>query len=161
MRSIRQVRLKSTQVHSPASSRERAAAIASVRSAFPDRLFARGNRNAPRFGEQGRQEAAPLAPSSEEAPLSSGERRSDWDRCFQESPADLHAKFRHGALEIGVRAISDALEAVSLSPADVGYMLCVTSTGFMVPGLVRFSRELGLTASSCGRTSFEWDATPG
>ncbi len=61
-----------------------------------------------------------------------------------ESAADLHAKFRNGALDIGSRAIGDALDAASLSPADVGYMLCVTSSGFMVPGLSSlFSRELG------------------
>ncbi len=65
-------------------------------------------------------------------------------RIFPESPADLYAKFRDGALDIGVRAISNALESVSLSAADVGYLLCVTSTGFMVPGLSSlFSRELG------------------
>jgi alkylresorcinol/alkylpyrone synthase/polyketide synthase Type III len=63
---------------------------------------------------------------------------------LQESPADLHAKFRDGALEIGSRAIRNALDAVFLSPADVDYLLCVTSSGFMVPGLSSlFSRELG------------------
>jgi 3,5-dihydroxyphenylacetyl-CoA synthase len=65
-------------------------------------------------------------------------------RLLTESPADLHAKFRTGALEIGSRAIRTALAAASLSAADVGYLLCVTSSGFMVPGLSSlFSRELG------------------
>lgn len=65
-------------------------------------------------------------------------------RVLPESPADLHAKFRAGALDIGVRAIRSALEAASLAPADVDYLMCVTSTGFMVPGLSSlFSRELG------------------
>jgi alkylresorcinol/alkylpyrone synthase/polyketide synthase Type III len=65
-------------------------------------------------------------------------------RVLPESPADLHAKFREGARDIGTRAIRDALDAASLSPADVDYMLCVTSSGFMVPGLSSlFSRELG------------------
>jgi 3,5-dihydroxyphenylacetyl-CoA synthase len=65
-------------------------------------------------------------------------------RLVPESAADLHAKFRTGALDIGSRAIRSALDAVSLSPADVDYMLCVTSSGFMVPGLSSlFSRELG------------------
>ena len=65
-------------------------------------------------------------------------------RLLPESAADLHAKFRAGALDIGSRAIRSALDAVSLSPADVGYLLCVTSSGFMVPGLSSlFSRELG------------------
>jgi 3,5-dihydroxyphenylacetyl-CoA synthase len=65
-------------------------------------------------------------------------------RLLPESAADLHAKFRDGALKIGSHAIRNALEAASLSPADVDYMLCVTSSGFMVPGLSSlFSRELG------------------
>ena len=65
-------------------------------------------------------------------------------RALPESAADLHAKFRTGALELGARAIRAALGAASLSPADVEYLLCVTSTGFMVPGLSSlFSRELG------------------
>ena len=65
-------------------------------------------------------------------------------RALPESAADLHIKFREGALEIGSRAIRNALDAVSLSAGDVDYILCVTSSGFMVPGLsALFSRELG------------------
>jgi len=65
-------------------------------------------------------------------------------RLVPESAADLHAKFREGALEVGSRAIRNALDALSLSPGDVGYLMCVTSSGFMVPGLSSlFSRELG------------------
>jgi polyketide synthase Type III len=65
-----------------------------------------------------------------------------------ESPAELRAKFRAGALDIGVRAIRGALDAANVSPADVGYLLCVTSSGFMVPGLSSlFSRELGFSVS--------------
>ncbi len=80
---------------------------------------------------------------------------------LHESAADLHAKFRDGALDIGSRAIRNALDAVSLSPADVDYLLCVTSSGFMVPGLSSlFSGNSGLIAGWCGRTSSEWDATP-
>ena len=56
-------------------------------------------------------------------------------RALPESAADLHAKFRAGALEIGAAGDPGALGAASLSPADVEYLLCVTSSGFMVPGL--------------------------
>ena len=63
-----------------------------------------------------------------------------------ESPADLHAKFRAGALEIGVPAIEQALRGAALDPADVDHLVCVTSTGFLVPGLSSlFARELGLS----------------
>jgi 3,5-dihydroxyphenylacetyl-CoA synthase len=65
-------------------------------------------------------------------------------RAFAESAADLHDKFRDGALELGSRAIRNALDAASLSIGDVDYILCVTSSGFMVPGLsALFTRELG------------------
>ncbi|MBL7257696.1 type III polyketide synthase [Paractinoplanes lichenicola] len=65
-------------------------------------------------------------------------------RVPDETPAELHAKFRHGALEIGGRAIAAALKAAALTPSDVGNLLCVTSTGFLVPGVSSlFSRELG------------------
>ncbi|GID27832.1 type III polyketide synthase [Paractinoplanes brasiliensis] len=65
-------------------------------------------------------------------------------RAPEESPAELHAKFRRGALEIGGRAIANALKTAALTPSDVGFLLCVTSTGFLVPGLSSlFSRELG------------------
>jgi 3,5-dihydroxyphenylacetyl-CoA synthase len=69
-------------------------------------------------------------------------------RARAESAADLHAKFRAGALDIGARAITGALDAVSLAPADVDYLACVTTTGFMVPGLSSLlSRELGFRRS--------------
>jgi 3,5-dihydroxyphenylacetyl-CoA synthase len=64
-----------------------------------------------------------------------------------ESPADLHAKFRRGALEIGAQAIEKALAGAGLSAYDVDHLVCVTSTGFLVPGLSSlFSRELGFPA---------------
>jgi len=65
-------------------------------------------------------------------------------RIPDESPAELQAKFRRGALELGAGAIDSALGAASLTVSDVDYLLCVTSTGFLVPGLSSlFARELG------------------
>ena len=80
-----------------------------------------------------------------------------------ESPAELHAKFRAGALEIGVQAIERALRGASLTPADVDHLVCVTSTGFLVPGLSSlFTRELGFGhPAGRARTSSGWAATPG
>jgi len=47
-------------------------------------------------------------------------------------------------VQVGSRAIGNALDAASLSASDVDYILCVTSSGFMVPGLsALFTRELG------------------
>ncbi|WP_328475183.1 hypothetical protein OHA21_17885 [Actinoplanes sp. NBC_00393] len=61
-----------------------------------------------------------------------------------ETPVDLHRRFRDGALEIGAQAIGQALSAASLEAGDVDYLMCITTTGFMVPGLSSLlSRELG------------------
>jgi len=54
---------------------------------------------------------------------------------LEESPADLHRKFRDAALDMGGRAIEAALQSATLSPRNVDYLMCITSTGFMVPGL--------------------------
>jgi len=65
-------------------------------------------------------------------------------RIPQETPADLHRRFREGARQLGRQAIDSALAAASLTAADVDYLMCVTTTGFMVPGLSSLlSRELG------------------
>jgi len=67
-------------------------------------------------------------------------------RIPDEPAARLHAKFRRGALEIGGQAIGKALSGAGLSPPDVDHLVCVTSTGFLVPGLSSLlSRELGFS----------------
>ena len=61
-----------------------------------------------------------------------------------ETTADLNRRFRDGALELGGQAIEAALGAASLTAGDVDYLMCITTTGFMVPGLSSLlSRELG------------------
>lgn len=65
-------------------------------------------------------------------------------RAPHETPAELHRKFRDGALDIGGRALRAALDAASLTTRDVDYLMCITTTGFLVPGLSSLlSRELG------------------
>jgi 3,5-dihydroxyphenylacetyl-CoA synthase len=120
------------------------AVIASVGSAFPDRAYSQEEIGA-LLGLENRVVRKLLnAPHIQRRHLYLPETDPHTGRARTESAADLHAKFRNGALEIGSRAIHNALDAASLSPADVGYLLCVTSTGFLVPGLSSlFSRELG------------------
>jgi predicted naringenin-chalcone synthase len=61
-----------------------------------------------------------------------------------ESQAELLAKHRRGALEMGRKAITEALDALDLKPTDVDYLCCISSTGFMLPGLTAmFIRHLG------------------
>jgi 3,5-dihydroxyphenylacetyl-CoA synthase len=131
-------------IHPPALSEERTAAIASVGSAFPETAYAQEEIGA-LLGVENRVVKKLLgAPHIQKRHLYLPAKDASTGRLVPESPADLHAKFRKGALDIGSRAIRNALDAVSLSPADVDYLLCVTSSGFMVPGLSSlFSRELG------------------
>jgi 3,5-dihydroxyphenylacetyl-CoA synthase len=141
------LRLDSIEAHSirrPTPLRERTAAIASVGSAFPDRSYSQ-EEIGELLGLENRVVRKLLrAPHIQKRHLYLPETDARTGRVVPESPADLHAKFREGALDIGSRAIRNALDAASLSPADVDYLLCVTSTGFMVPGLSSlFSRELG------------------
>jgi 3,5-dihydroxyphenylacetyl-CoA synthase len=138
------------------------AVIASVASAFPDRSYSQEEIGA-LLGLENRVVKKLLgSPHIQRRHLYLPEKDPRTGRARSESAADLHAKFREGAFEIGSRAIRDALDAASLSPSDVDYMLCVTSTGFMVPGSVRFFP--GSSASSeisTGWTLSGWDATPG
>jgi 3,5-dihydroxyphenylacetyl-CoA synthase len=120
------------------------AAIASVGSAFPDTVYSQEEIGA-LLGLENRVVKKLLrAPHIQKRHLYLPAKDPRTGRALSESAADLQAKFRAGALEIGSRAIRNALDAASLSAADVGYILCVTSTGFMTPGLSSlFSRELG------------------
>ena len=124
--------------------RERAAAIASVTSAFPSRSYSQDEIETLLGLENRAVKKLLRSPHIQKRHLYLPEKDARTGRLLPESPADLHAKFRDGALEIGSQAIRGALDAVSLVPADVDYLMCVTSSGFMVPGLSSlFSRELG------------------
>ncbi|MGD0699734.1 MAG: 3,5-dihydroxyphenylacetyl-CoA synthase DpgA [Trebonia sp.] len=136
--------LESIEGQLPAPSRGQTAAIASVGSAFPDQSYSQDEVGA-LLGLENRVVKKLLrSPHIQKRHIYLPAKDVRTGHLLPESAADLHAKFRDGALEIGSRAIRNALEAVSLSTADVDYLLCVTSTGFMVPGLSSlFSRELG------------------
>jgi predicted naringenin-chalcone synthase len=68
-----------------------------------------------------------------------------------ETQGELLRKHRVTAVDIGSRAIRACLENIAANVSDVGYICCVTTTGFLSPGLSAFiSRELGL-AHHCGR----------
>lgn len=131
-----------------AGSGDATAVIASVGSAFPDRSYAQDEVGSLLGLENKVVQKLLRSPHIQRRHLYLPERDPRTGRAHSESPAELHAKFRQGALEIGSRAIRAALDAASRSPTDVDYLLCVTSTGFMVPGLSSlFSRELGFNRS--------------
>ena len=64
-------------------------------------------------------------------------------RMPDESNQQLIDKHLHGALEIGPRAIEEALEPLGLAPFDVDFFCCLSSTGLLCPGLTaHFIKEL-------------------
>jgi 3,5-dihydroxyphenylacetyl-CoA synthase len=132
-------------IHPPALPGERTAAIAAVGSAFPGTAYSQDEIGV-LLGLENRVVKKLLrSPHIQKRHLYLPAMDMGTGRLLPESAADLHAKFRDGALDIGTRAIRTALDAASVTPADVGYIVCVTSSGFMVPGLSSlFSRELGL-----------------
>ena len=136
--------LEARAIHRPALPEERTAIIASVGSAFPETAYSQEEIEALLGVENRIVKKLLRAPHIQKRHLYLPATDARTGRLVPESAADLHGKFRAGALDIGSRAIRSALDAVSLSPGDVGYLLCVTSSGFMVPGLSSlFSRELG------------------
>jgi len=52
-----------------------------------------------------------------------------------ESNQDLIDKHLRGALEIGPAAVTRALEPLGLTPTDIDFLVCVSSTGFLCPGI--------------------------
>ncbi len=62
-----------------------------------------------------------------------------------ESQAQLNEKYRKSSLEIGGAAIVAALKDAGVNKDEIGAVVAVTSTGWLVPGLTcLFMRELGL-----------------
>lgn len=130
--------------HRPQRHRERTVSIASVGSAFPDTSYTQ-DEVGELLGLENRVVKKLLrAPHIHKRHLYLPDPDPVTGRARTESPSDLHRKFRDGALDIGARAIRTALDAAGLTVADVDYLMCVTSSGFMVPGLsALFVRELG------------------
>lgn len=62
-----------------------------------------------------------------------------------ETAEDLLQKHRVEAMRLGCRAVIDALDAANLTRDRVGAIACVTTTGFLCPGLsAHMIKELGL-----------------
>lgn len=53
----------------------------------------------------------------------------------EETNQQLLDKHLRGALDIGPAAIGDALGPLGLTPASIDFLVCVTSTGFLCPGI--------------------------
>lgn len=61
-----------------------------------------------------------------------------------ESIEALNEKHRRGCVEVGGEAIEHALAAQSLTPGDIDFLVCVTTTGYLCPGLTaHFIKKYG------------------
>jgi predicted naringenin-chalcone synthase len=68
-----------------------------------------------------------------------------------ESQGDLIGKHKTVAIDMGARAIDACLKDTGAGLSDIRHLCCVTSTGFLTPGLsALLIREMGI-APSCGR----------
>jgi 3,5-dihydroxyphenylacetyl-CoA synthase len=68
-----------------------------------------------------------------------------------ESEGDLLDKHKALAVDMGMRAIHACLKNAQADTDDIGHLCCVTSTGFLTPGLsALLIREMGI-APGCGR----------
>ncbi|WP_078891597.1 3,5-dihydroxyphenylacetyl-CoA synthase DpgA [Streptomyces sp. NRRL S-350] len=77
--------------------------------------------------------------------------RGEDGRCLPESQGELLAKHRRLAVDMGSRALLGCLADAGLGLADIDYLCCVTTTGYLTPGLTALLiRELGI-APDCHR----------
>jgi polyketide synthase Type III len=68
-----------------------------------------------------------------------------------ETQGDLLAKHKALTLDMGARAIDAALKNAKAGIEDIGHLCCVTTTGFLTPGLsALLIREMGI-APQCSR----------
>jgi polyketide synthase Type III len=62
-----------------------------------------------------------------------------------EVQGELLAKHKAQAVDMGRRAVEECLKATGADLSDIGYLCCVTTTGFLTPGLsALLIRELGI-----------------
>jgi len=63
----------------------------------------------------------------------------------QESCDQLHRRFREGAMEIGSAAIRSCLSAAKIPETEIDYIIAVSCTGYLCPGLSSLMiKELGM-----------------
>jgi len=69
----------------------------------------------------------------------------------QESQAELIEKHRRGVVEVGAKAIERCLAPEGLTPKDIDYLCCITTSGFLCPGVTAILiKEMGFRVD-CSR----------
>lgn len=62
----------------------------------------------------------------------------------KESIEELNEKHKRGCIEVGGAAVEKCLEQRGLAPADVDFLICVTTTGYLCPGVsARLIKQMG------------------
>lgn len=69
----------------------------------------------------------------------------------QETQGELLARHKKDALDMGTRAVRECLDSAGLAPSDVDYLCCVTTTGFLSPGLSAHLIDAMDLDRGCGR----------
>ncbi|MFC8429222.1 3,5-dihydroxyphenylacetyl-CoA synthase DpgA [Streptomyces sp. NPDC057253] len=65
--------------------------------------------------------------------------------CLPETQGELLAKHQRLALEMGAKAVRACLDNSGIELSDIDYLCCVTTTGFLTPGLsARLIRHMGI-----------------
>lgn len=68
-----------------------------------------------------------------------------------ETQGQLLARHKARGVELGVQALQSCLKGIGAAASNVGYLVCVSSTGLLTPGLsALLIRELGIPVN-CGR----------
>ncbi|MER6996988.1 3,5-dihydroxyphenylacetyl-CoA synthase DpgA [Streptomyces sp. NPDC000410] len=65
--------------------------------------------------------------------------------CLPEIQGELLAKHKRLALDMGARAVRECLDNAGIELSDIDYLCCVTTTGFLTPGLsALLIRDMGI-----------------
>jgi predicted naringenin-chalcone synthase len=64
---------------------------------------------------------------------------------LNETTDELHERFRKGSMEIGKAAIERSLKSANIGPSEIDYIIAVSCTGYLCPGLsALLSKELNM-----------------
>ena len=62
-----------------------------------------------------------------------------------ETPDELHERFRSGSMDIGIEAVRNCLQSRNLDSSEIDFVIAVSCTGYLCPGLSSLLiKELGL-----------------
>jgi len=100
------------------------------------------------FGLQNKKNASIFINSNIESRYLSLPAADDSGRIPEETSLELWHKHRKQSIHAGGTVITEVLKELNLKPTDIDYLVCVTSTGFLCPGLTAyFVKEFGFKSN--------------